>query len=322
MIDLSQPEVAFALESIKTAVKLTEAVRAEMPSSALIKKDRSPVTVADFGVQAFVARRLSEHFPKDPLVAEESSSALQTEEGEKTLSSICDYVSRFLPDATSEKICSWMDLGKSEAAERFWTLDPIDGTKGFIRGDQYAVALALLEKGKVKVGVLGCPKLKLDGKTGILAVAVQSQGAWFTPLEGKYDFKPLRVSSHKNLTEAVVLRSFEASHGDTSKIGKLIEKAGIKAPAVCMDSLAKYAALAGGVGDFLVRFPSSADRHELIWDQAPGTIIVEEAGGKVSDLDGKPLDYTQGRSLKANRGVFISNGHLHETVLKALRELV
>jgi 3'(2'), 5'-bisphosphate nucleotidase len=63
-----------------------------------------------------------------------------------------------------------------------WTLDPIDGTKGFLRGEQYAVCLALIVDAKVQLGVMGCPNLpvdasKPDGPRGCLFVAVRGQGA-------------------------------------------------------------------------------------------------------------------------------------------------
>ena len=63
-----------------------------------------------------------------------------------------------------------------------WTLDPIDGTKGFLRGEQYAVCLALLVDAKVQVGIMGCPNLPLDaskpdGPKGCLFIAVRGHGA-------------------------------------------------------------------------------------------------------------------------------------------------
>ena len=67
--------------------------------------------------------------------------------------------------------------------------------------------------------------------------------------------------------------------------------------------------------------PSRPDYHETIWDQAAGSIVITEAGGRVSDLDGRPLDFSHGRTLKRNRGILATNGHLHEAVLSALREL-
>ena len=59
----------------------------------------------------------------------------------------------------------------------------------------------------------------------------------------------------------------------------------------------------------------------LIWDQAAGSIVVEEAGGRVSDLDGKPLDFSHGRTLATNRGVLVTNGPLHEAFLAGLKAI-
>ena len=90
-----------------------------------------------------------------------------------------------------------------------------------------------------------------------------------------------------------------------------------------MDSQAKYAVLAAGAGDILVRLisPARPDYRERIWDQAAGMIVVTEAGGRVTDLDGKSLDFSHGRTLAKNRGVLATNGHLHETVLAGLRAI-
>lgn len=64
-----------------------------------------------------------------------------------------------------------------------WTVDPIDGTKGFLRRDQYAICLALIIDGHVQLGVMGCPNLLVDykekeGERGCLFVAVRGQGAF------------------------------------------------------------------------------------------------------------------------------------------------
>ncbi len=88
-----------------------------------------------------------------------------------------------------------------------------------------------------------------------------------------------------------------------------------------MDSQAKYAVLAAGEGDVLLRLisPSRPDYREKIWDQAAGSIVIEEAGGRITDLDGKPLDFSHGRTLAKNRGILATNGHLHDAVLARLR---
>jgi 3'(2'), 5'-bisphosphate nucleotidase len=100
-------------------------------------------------------------------------------------------------------------------------------------------------------------------------------------------------------------------------------KLGVQADPVPMDSQAKYAVLAAGGGDVILRLlsPSRPDYREKVWDQAAGSIVVEEAGGRVSDLDGKPLDFSHGRTLATNRGVLVTNGPLHDAFLAGLKEI-
>ena len=87
-----------------------------------------------------------------------------------------------------------------------------------------------------------------------------------------------------------------------------------------MDSQAKYGAVARGDAALYLRLPSpkSPDYREKIWDHAAGTIIVEEAGGKVTDMFGKPLDFTSGRKMENNRGIVASCGLIHERIIQAL----
>jgi 3'(2'), 5'-bisphosphate nucleotidase len=94
----------------------------------------------------------------------------------------------------------------------------------------------------------------------------------------------------------------------------------VQAAPVGLDSQAKYAVLAGGHGDVLLRLlsPKKPDYREYIWDQAAGSLIVEEAGGRVTDLEGRPLDFSHGKRLEGNRGVCATNGALHEALLSAL----
>jgi 3'(2'), 5'-bisphosphate nucleotidase len=117
------------------------------------------------------------------------------------------------------------------------------------------------------------------------------------------------------------LRSFESGHTNVSQIDQVADALGVKVEPVRMDSQAKYAVLAAGHGELYLRLlsPKKPDYREKIWDQAAGSLIVEEAGGWVTDLDGKPLDFTAGRTLTNNRGILASNGHLHPQALQALR---
>ena len=328
MLDLNHPEIQFALNVTRRASLLVRQVQAELITPALTKEDRSPVTVADYAAQALVGRLLAQAFPQDWLVAEEDSSALRTPEAARALKQITHFVRRTLPDATPETVCSWIDHRRTDSAARFWTLDPIDGTKGFLRGDQYAIALALVVDGRVQIGVLGCPNLTraqqpdLSGP-GSLVIAVRAAGAWTTSLASPEDFQQLQVSTQADPVSARLLRSFESGHTNVSQVDIFAQSLGIQAAPVLMDSQAKYAVLAAGQGDLLLRLLSSSQPNyrEKIWDQAAGSLVLEEARGQITDLDGKPLDFTTGRSLRNNRGILASNGLLHTAALSALRQI-
>jgi 3'(2'), 5'-bisphosphate nucleotidase len=320
------PEIKFAIEAVREASVLARRIQREMVSGALTKDDKSPVTVADFAIQALVARRLAERLPGSALIGEEHAGALRLEEGVAALDQVTDFVRTAIPDATPEEVCGLIDRGSGEPPDTFWTLDPIDGTKGFLRREQYAVALALVRDGRVELGVLGCPELsdarRADANgAGSLIAAVRDQGTWHRPLAGDDDWRQLNVSSRSDPTTARLLRSVEKAHTNTDEIGQLVAALKISASPVAMDSQAKYAVLAAGEGDVLLRLisPSRPDYRERIWDQAAGAIVVTEAGGRITDLDGRALDFSHGRMLAKNRGILATNGQLHDAFLVGLR---
>jgi 3'(2'), 5'-bisphosphate nucleotidase len=321
-------EAQFAVDAVREAALLARRIQREMVGGSLTKNDLSPVTVADFAVQAVIARRLAEEFPGSALIGEEHADSLRLEEGVTTLDQVTAFVRTAIPDATPEEVCGLIDRGRGEPTDRFWTLDPIDGTKGFLRREQYAVALALVREGQVELGVLGCPQLSASfrdesNRDGMLIGAVRGQGTWAQPLSGQTTWQRLNVSSRSNPTDATLLRSVEKAHTNTDEIGQLTVGLRIKQPPLAMDSQAKYAVLAAGAGDVLVRLisPTRPDYREKIWDQAAGMIVVTEAGGRVTDLDGRTLDFSQGRTLAKNRGVLATNGHLHGVILEGLQSI-
>jgi 3'(2'), 5'-bisphosphate nucleotidase len=335
------PEATFAVEAVREASLLARRIQREMVSGAITKDDKSPVTVADFAVQALIARRLAEVLPGAVLIGEEHAAALRLEEGVAALDQVTSFVRTMVPDATPEEVCGLIDRGSHPEGTRppktFWTLDPIDGTKGFLRREQYAVALALVRDGQVELGVLGCPELTLseivrqqppakagrsNGSRGSLIAASRDRGCWWQPLEAHdTQWQRLTVSQRAAAASARLLRSVEKAHTNTDEIGQLVAALKISAQPVAMDSQAKYAVLAAGQGDVLLRLisPSRPDYREKIWDQAAGSIVVTEAGGWITDLDGKPLDFSQGRTLADNRGIVATNGHLHDAILQGLR---
>jgi 3'(2'), 5'-bisphosphate nucleotidase len=297
-------------------------VRAEMAVDSLEKDDRSPVTVADFGSQALVCQCLAEAFPQDVIVAEEDSTDLRTHPDK--LSQVTQYVQKFHAGVTPETVCAWIDAGNGAVTGRYWTLDPIDGTKGFLRNDQYAVALALVENGQLKVAALACPALPLSlddpgAEIGSLFVAMRGEGAAMASLENPV-FVPIHVAGQSAQSQLRFVESVESAHGDHARQEAVAQAAGFTQPSLRMDSQAKYGAVARGDAALYLRLPSpkSPDYREKIWDHAAGTLIVEEAGGRVTDMHGKPLDFGSDYKMRDNRGVVVSNGVLHPAVIQAL----
>jgi 3'(2'), 5'-bisphosphate nucleotidase len=327
MLELTEPKTALLLSVLRDAAALGRAVRAETKPAGLTKEDLSPVTVADFAIQAMAGRRLRDAFPSIPLVAEEDSAGLRTAGGVAVLEAVTGHVSRCEPDATPEAVCEWIDVGRALPGDVFWTLDPIDGTKGFLRGGQYAVALALVERGVAVLGGLACPGLAPDGTpgTGMIALARRGEGAWSVPLDDPgAAWRRLRVSTCSDPTQARMMRSFEAGHTNMGQTDAIARMMGINTEPVPMDSQAKYAALAAGRAEMQIRLlsPSQPDYKEKIWDHAAGTLVLEEAGGCVTDLRGAPLDFTHGRSLTANTGLLATNGAVHGPALAAVRRVL
>jgi 3'(2'), 5'-bisphosphate nucleotidase len=320
-------EEEIARKAVIEAAKLCSAVRAEMVGAdSLEKEDRSPVTVADFGAQALICRRLRSAFPNDAIVAEEDSADLRRSENGSRLAQVTRYVGQLRADTTRDQVCEWIDYGKGTVTDRFWTLDPIDGTKGFLRNDQYAVALALIESKQVQVGVLACPALPLNLEqpelnVGVLFIAVRGAGAVMAPLDGgdRVSIEPVEESKPTHLR---FVESVEASHGNQPLQRAIAQAVGITQPSLRMDSQAKYGAVARGDAALYLRLPSpeSPDYREKIWDHAAGALIVQEAGGRVTDMYGQPLDFASDYRMNDNLGVVVSNGSMHRAVIEAITQ--
>jgi 3'(2'), 5'-bisphosphate nucleotidase len=179
-------EVRCAVAAVAQACRLTDNVQRIMAAAAssnttttsptldnlmLAKSDASPVTIADFGAQCIINRHLLAAFPDDAVVAEEDSAELRAG-GAAMLADVVANVNAVLSSTsssssssssslTADEVCAAIDHGDSlndgGGKGRIWTIDPIDGTKGFLRIAQYAVCLGLLVDGMPTVGVLGCP---------------------------------------------------------------------------------------------------------------------------------------------------------------------
>jgi len=329
-------ELIVAMRAVREACRVCQRVqRILVKADTLEKDDKSPVTVADFASQALICKQLGEHFSLDPVVAEEGSADLQEDGAEELREAVRVVVGQALgEDVSDAAVLSWIDRGafdpagedeppKGATPGRYWTLDPIDGTKGFMRKDHYAVALALIEKGEVVAGVLGCPKMKVGRRQGAMFTAARGQGAMAYLLDDEeHAGEPVTVASRQEVEKARFCESVESGHSSHDAAAKIAKKLGITKEPYRIDSQCKYAAIGKGSASIYLRLPTKKGYEEKIWDHAAGSIIVEEAGGIVTDTKGKPLDFSLGRTLKNNTGIIATNGNFHDEVVDAVKAVL
>jgi len=348
-----EKELHVALLAVQRATLLTKSVFHTTAKGTLSKSDHSPVTIGDFGAQALIIAAIKNNFPSDEVVGEEDAADLR--ENKDLREKVWGYVQQAKladnkaenelggPISSVEKMMDILDQGNSEggAKGRIWALDPIDGTKGFLRGGQYAVCLALMVDGDVKVGVLGCPNLPVDDSApldaslgeeqsgeeegrGVLFSGVLGQGAQSRPLSkaALQDGNSIQMKPVTDIAQATFCESVEAGHSNQGDNAQIAKKLGITKSSVRMDSQAKYGSIARGAGDLYLRLPVRKDYIEKIWDHAAGDLIVREAGGEVTDSAGKRLDFSVGRTLKNNKGVVAAPKAVHGQVLNVVKEVL
>ena len=328
-MSMYENERSIAIEAVLKACGLCENVQSSLLSGDSISKDDgSPVTIADFGAQAIVCDHILSFFPDDKIIGEEDSAEIMKPENSLIKNKIVQYCQDTSPHLTESKILAAIDKGNASggAEGRYWTLDPIDGTKGFLRGEQYAVALALIEDGEVVMGVLGCPNLpaeynRQDSARGCIFSAEKDRGAYFRKTDSitETNIYVNDISDPKRAAFCESVESGHSSHGDSADIARIL---GVSVPPVRIDSQCKYATVARGDASMYLRLPTRKDYEEKIWDHAAGSIIIKEAGGEVSDIFGEPLDFSLGRTLKNNKGVIVTNGKFHHVVLAAVQAVV
>eukprot|EP01095_Lingulamoeba_sp_RSL-Kostka_P014984 TRINITY_DN673_c0_g1_i1.p1 TRINITY_DN673_c0_g1~~TRINITY_DN673_c0_g1_i1.p1 ORF type:complete len:347 (+),score=133.89 TRINITY_DN673_c0_g1_i1:42-1082(+) len=327
-----------AIQAVCNACRLCVKIQGELVSEDTItKKDRSPVTVADYSAQALIIKQLTEKFDY-PFIAEESGDALSKEP--EVLNKVFQHVSDEFPNLFNEgeegkiELVHAIESGhkKNQDTELWWTLDPIDGTMGFLRRGQYAVALCLLQDNEPILGVLGCPSFPVDwndqeGPKGVILAAVKGQGAFQYTIDeaeeslGVEGGKKISTSNVSNIEECILTESFVKSHGNQSLTSKILNELNAQAEPIRIDSQCKYSLIARGDVSLYLRL-SSLSYQEKIWDHGAGVIIVTEAGGCVSDYSGNPLDFSAGHKLINNTGICCtSSPEIHEAVIQAIAKV-
>lgn len=373
-----EDERRVAVRAVAEASELTRRLQTDLIiDGTQSKADASPVTVADYAVQALVVHRLRAAFPNDRFIAEESSAALRADERLCTMIvdatglsrddvlsciSACEAVKDDKHDDGVGKTTNGEEKGEKEE-QRVWIMDPIDGTRGFIALRQYCIALGLLVGTEMKLGVLGCPRLPLRSspsptipsspssvvtptttassknlitsetttntqadKQGALFYAVRGHGTYMlhdgctaSYLDDVTTHVRCQVSTDADAAKALLCESFEAAHSSHELSGRVAGLLGLQQAPLRMDSQAKYGCMARGDAALFLRFPRKG-YVENIWDVAPASIVIEEAGGRVTDGRGRLLNFGLGRVLDNDDGIVATNGALHDQVVAAVQK--
>lgn len=335
---MSSVPIEAALAAVAAACRVARAVAdAATGVGAQTKADQSPVTIADFAVQAVIVHALRERGDDTPIVGEEDESSLV---GDSALRDAVVAAARAgWPDADADGVIAAIAGGHHRGdTGPYWALDPIDGTKGFLRREQYAVCLAYVDGGEPTVGVLGCPNLprergaKLDDRTdaGAIYLAGPSGPAFEVGLDG-LDVRPLvvddpsahvsRIGIRKGNDDVVITHSVDTGHTRLDRVQAVLDAMGRPFHAIPCDSQAKYALVARGQAHAYVRIPTNPQRVETVWDHAAGTAIAMRAGMIVSDLRGAPLDFSSPRGLVNNFGIVCAHPSVHHEIVEAARTL-
>lgn len=310
------------LAAVRDAVKLCRLVQ-EQRLSANTKTagaQSEPVTIADFGSQAIICRALQQHYPDDAVVAEESGAQFSQLVPAEQRARIRQLLSQVLrQEVTQADLVAWLDFGAGRKAARTWVIDPIDGTKGFLARRHYAIACGLLLEGQVAEGIVAAPGYN-DGEG---ALFYSCDGAAYRAPLADGEGARVTVSSRHQPEDIIAAQSFERAHASKSRMSRARELAGLGGVRILeLDSMEKYALVACGDADLYMRLPrEGSDYAHKIWDHAAGVALVQAAGGTVTDLDGGPLDFSQGESLP-NSGMIISNGAHHQRVVEAARQVM
>ncbi|KAK6264816.1 hypothetical protein SCA6_020250 [Theobroma cacao] len=359
-------ELEAAMEVVERACRLCLDVQRSLFSDEgriLEKNDQTPVTVADFGVQALVSLELSKLFPSIPLVAEEDSGFLRSNNlVDPVVSAVSDKTSFDEESLSRADVLEAIDRGGKDAfafgtkPATYWILDPIDGTRGFVKGSQalYVVGLSLVVEGEIVLGAMGCPNWVVDTSyrstadvqgyknsspgLGIIMVAHVGCGTWTKRLKDMLDSSTKMSSdwtrcfvdgcclvpearfciSDSQTWESLPLSILYEARIDADDD---IRDKEIRLLPTCCGSLCKYLMVASGRASVFI-LQARSQKVIKAWDHAVGVICVHEAGGKVTDWTGSELDLAadqvERRNIYPAGGVLVTNGNIQDQILEMI----
>ncbi len=293
-------ELELAIELVRKATQIAEWF-SKKGFESFLKLDQSPVTLADFASQIYIVSQLKEYFPDDEIIAEEENIDLINIKAE-------DLIKQCFNELNLKKLKNVKEniRFRGKSSERQWTVDPIDGTIGYQKGLSYAVGIGFMIKSNPKVCAIAVPNYNEK----LLAIFTAEEGQGSQVSYNNKNFNPIRVSQNENLH---MIRLCHSLHYDQPWVLNFAKKIGIR-KFIQIDSMAKFCKVAEGTADLYIK-PLDAV-HSFTWDFMPGDLIVKEAGGNVTDINGEHLKFKKEKCLWTAPGIVASNGILHKKILE------
>jgi len=190
---------------------------------------------------------------------------------------------------------------------RVWMIDPLDGTTGFIDGNgDFAVQIGLTEIGECVLGVVYQPL------TGVLYRAIRGGGTWIE----RPDFEPEQghVSDHREIS---TMRLAASRSHPSPRMGQVLQAFGIRDKVLRGSVGIKVGLIVEQQCDLYVHLSPRTKQ----WDTCAPEVILSEAGGRITDLFGRPLRYNHA-DVQNRNGVVASNGVSHSQIVAALQPLL
>ncbi len=274
------------------------------------KDDKSPVTVADLLHQSQVQQMLADRFPADGLISEEPRSMQEQVVEEASAVSREFYHQELRPEIADVP----------ETGRVTWILDPIDGTKGYLAGRYYAIAIGFFVDGEPVFGAMAVPHSPRAEATVIdntVAFAVRGRGAWIAGItsEGELQFERLQGGKGSGEQPWKVAVSLEHGGGVADTLKETLTP-------VRMDSQAKYLGVAAGAIDAYLRKSRDDGGTDVTWDHMPGMMIAREAGCTVRSFNSDAAQPRPERVIRFDGGMICHRGERESKLAVALDRLV
>ena len=298
-------ELKFAIDIVRKASIITEWFRKKgIESFSFKKSDQSPVTLADFASQIYLISQLREYFQDDQIIAEEENIEFIDLKAENLIKQCFEELNLINLEILKENI---RYHGKSSV--RQWTIDPIDGTIGYQKGLSYAIGVGFMIESNPKICAIAVPNY--NEKALAIFSAEKNQGAQVS--FNKNVFKPIKVNFNEDIRN---IRLCHSLHYDQPWVLNFAQEIGIR-NFIQIDSMAKFCMVADGTADLYLK-PLDPE-HSFTWDFLPGDLLVREAGGSVTDLNGERLKFKERKCLWTKPGIIASNSRLQKKIIELIK---